>query len=63
MPEEPYESIAHVRICGEAGWVTGRLYPELGPNRNNRFHLLASVGGWLNVAFQPVVNFDNGTIK
>ena len=29
MLEEPYELIAHVRLCGEVDRVTGRLYPEL----------------------------------
>jgi len=29
MPEEPYELIAHVRICGGIGQVTGRFYPEV----------------------------------
>ncbi len=33
MLEEPYELIAHVRLCGEVDRVTGRLYPELGQNR------------------------------
>ena len=28
MLEEPYELIAHVRLCGEVDRVTGRLYPE-----------------------------------
>ncbi len=31
MLEEPYELIAHVRLCGEVDRVTGRLYPE--PNK------------------------------
>jgi hypothetical protein len=33
MPEEPDERIAHVRICGGAGWVTTgstRKYTEEG---------------------------------
>ena len=29
MLEEPYELIAHVRLCGEVDRATGRLYPEL----------------------------------
>ncbi len=28
MLEEPYELIAHVRLCGEVDRVAGRLYPE-----------------------------------
>ena len=33
MLEEPYELIAHVRLCGEVDRATGRLYPEHGQNR------------------------------
>ena len=28
MPEEPYELIAHVLVCGGVALVTGRFYPE-----------------------------------
>ena len=40
MPEEPYERIVHVRICGEADRVTGRLYPEHRPKGGSSFELV-----------------------
>jgi hypothetical protein len=32
VTEEPDDRIGHVRICGGAGRVTGRLYPEADPS-------------------------------
>ena len=51
MLEEPYELIAHVRLCGEVDRVTGRLYPEL-PTKGHRFFELVwcSLEAFLRVA-------------
>ena len=46
MLEEPYELIAHVRLCGEVDRVTGRLYPE--PER--RLDAEFQMGKWLAAA-------------
>jgi hypothetical protein len=39
MLEEPYEGNLHVRICREAGWVTGRLYLEPDPLLKRDFRI------------------------
>ncbi len=42
MLEEPYELIAHVRLCGEVDRVTGRLYPELDQLTQRDFQCIES---------------------
>ena len=43
MLEEPYELIAHVRLCGEVDRATGRLYPELRPNGAGFLNLFSAL--------------------
>ena len=44
MLEEPYELIAHVRLCGEVDRVTGRLYPELDQLAERDFSIFDALG-------------------
>ncbi len=60
MLEEPYELIAHVRLCGEVDRATGRLYPELGPNRSTpeKDGLFCQRFGRLNVTLCIEINLE-----
>ena len=46
--DEPDEGKLHVRICGEAGGASPRLYPATQAAVDAGFKWLRFTGGWVN---------------